>query len=94
MMSAALKYFLETLEDSCLGDKWKYYLNEQQDGVFCKLRNIPLNDSNKRSFDTEEVVLSLSTIHRRKYHHGKHFLVRPETENTNTEDRKDLMMYL
>ena len=93
-MSAALKYFLETLEDSCLGDKWKYYLNDQQDGVFCKLRNIPLNDSNKRSFDMEEVVLSLSTIRRRKYHHGKHFLVRPETENTNTEDRKDLMMYL
>ena len=93
-MSAALKYFLETLEDSCLGDKWKYYLNDQQDGVFCKLRNIPLNDSNKRSFDTEEVVLSLSTIRRRKYHHGKHFLVRPETENTNTEDRKDLMLYL
>ena len=94
MMTAALKYFLETLEDSSLGDRGKYYLNEQQNGVICKLRNIPLDDSNKRSFDTEEVVLSLSTIRRRKYHHGRDFLVRPETENITTEDRKDLMLYL
>ena len=89
MMSAALRYLLQTLEDSWRGDNLKYYLNDQQDGVICKLRNISLDDTNNRAFDTEEEVLSLSTIQRLGYRHGVNFLVRP-----NTEERKELMMYL
>ena len=88
-MSAALKYLLMTLEDTWHGDNLKYYLNDQQDGVFCKLRKFSLNDTNNRAFDTEEIVLSLSTIRRHKYQHGIHFLVSPDKEN-----RKELMMYL
>ena len=88
-MSAALRYLLQTLDDSWRGDDLKYYLNEQENGVICKLRNIALDNQNNRAFDTEEEVLNLSTIQRLKYQHGIHFLVRPDTM-----ERKELMMYL
>ena len=88
-MSAALRYLLNTLEESWRGDNLKYYLNDQQNGVICKLRNISLDDTNNRAFDTEEEVLPLLTIQRRNYRHGVNFLVRPDTG-----ERKELMMYL
>ena len=88
-MSAALRYLLNTLEESWRGDNLKYYLNDQQDGVICKLRNISLDDTNNHAFDTKEEVLPLLIIKRRNYRHGVHFLGRPDTE-----ERKELMIYL
>ena len=90
MSVAALQYILQTWEDSTLTQGVdKYYLDDQENGIFCKLRSINLGDTNKRAFDTEEVVVPLATIHRNDYVHGRDFLVRPDTEN-----RKDIMVYL